>query len=400
VVEVKRGEKFFEWSNHLGNVLATVSDRKIAHSSNSSTIDYYEADIVSAQDYYPFGMIMPGRATNNGNGYQYGFNGQERSTEIGDNSYTAEFWQYDSRIGRRWNIDPVYQHSPYATLANNPISFVDPDGADTINITRTTTRVVGGTIKSNLDNYPSIKIPDRITRTGDINITAAEGNDIFRITDININIDENGNETRTSNTTTLELNNPQTFYQSGGHNMEGYIDDRYALAANAPTWLLQHYDKKSGGDIGIRSAMAYQKTIPFAAGLGKIVNVAYAVFGTTSLIRGVLSMGRGGVAYTTVGRWMSQAELKAMNTTGMIQQGAGGQTFVTTGGASSYMGAARGSVFVEFQVPTKSLLQGGKDGWFKMIGPDASKTMQYQLNKQGGVMLPQFKNLTGILQIK
>jgi hypothetical protein len=39
VVEVKRGEKFFEWSNHLGNVLAKVSDRKIAHNSNNSAID-------------------------------------------------------------------------------------------------------------------------------------------------------------------------------------------------------------------------------------------------------------------------------------------------------------------------------------------------------------------------
>jgi hypothetical protein len=48
VMEVRRGEKFFEWSNHLGNVLATVSDRKIAHSSDSSMIDYYTADVISA----------------------------------------------------------------------------------------------------------------------------------------------------------------------------------------------------------------------------------------------------------------------------------------------------------------------------------------------------------------
>jgi RHS repeat-associated protein len=132
VVEVKRGEKFFEWSNHLGNVLATVSDRKIAHTSNSSTIDYYEADIVSAQDYYPFGMIMPGRVFSNQNRYRYGINGQERSTELNENSYTADFWQYDSRVGRRWNIDPVVKddESPYMVLGNNPIVMVDPNGAD------------------------------------------------------------------------------------------------------------------------------------------------------------------------------------------------------------------------------------------------------------------------------
>ena len=71
--------------------------------------------------------------------YSYGFNGQEKDDEIAGegNSYTAEFWQYDSRLGRRWNIDPVvkYHESPYACFANNPIWFADPNGADSINVT-------------------------------------------------------------------------------------------------------------------------------------------------------------------------------------------------------------------------------------------------------------------------
>lgn len=46
---------------------------------------------------------------------------------------TAEFWQYDARIGRRWNVDPVVKEyeSPYAAFGNNPIWNVDPDGSDT-----------------------------------------------------------------------------------------------------------------------------------------------------------------------------------------------------------------------------------------------------------------------------
>jgi hypothetical protein len=55
-----RGLKEYELTNHLGNVLATVSDKKLGHSSNDSTVDYYNADVVSAQDYYPFGMLQPG----------------------------------------------------------------------------------------------------------------------------------------------------------------------------------------------------------------------------------------------------------------------------------------------------------------------------------------------------
>ena len=73
-----RGNKFFELSNHLGNVLATINDKKVqvddgTYAHNSSTgllgkvnntldgvLDYYKADLVTANDYYPFGMQMPG----------------------------------------------------------------------------------------------------------------------------------------------------------------------------------------------------------------------------------------------------------------------------------------------------------------------------------------------------
>jgi len=64
--------------------------------------------------------------------YRYGFGGHEKDNEISGvgNSYTAEYWQYDSRLGRRWNIDPVVKpwESSYATFSNNPIYFIDPNG--------------------------------------------------------------------------------------------------------------------------------------------------------------------------------------------------------------------------------------------------------------------------------
>ena len=79
-------------------------------------------------DYYPFGMAMPGRSFSS-NQYRYGFNGQEKDDEVSGsgNSYTAMFWQYDSRLGRRWNQDPKPNPSisNYATFANNPIFFTD-----------------------------------------------------------------------------------------------------------------------------------------------------------------------------------------------------------------------------------------------------------------------------------
>ncbi len=71
---------------------------------------------------------MPGRQFV-GTGYKYGFNGQEKDDEVaGAGSVnTAEYWEYDSRIGRRWNKDPIVKpwESSYACFANNPIYFSD-----------------------------------------------------------------------------------------------------------------------------------------------------------------------------------------------------------------------------------------------------------------------------------
>lgn len=43
---------------------------------------------------------------------------------------TAEYWQYNSRLGKRWNIDPVDQISisNFAVFRNSPIYFVDKSG--------------------------------------------------------------------------------------------------------------------------------------------------------------------------------------------------------------------------------------------------------------------------------
>jgi hypothetical protein len=61
--------------------------------------------------------------------YRFGFNGQEKVNEIAGtgNHNTALFWEYDTRLGRRWNLDPVDQISVsnYVTLGNNPIFGTD-----------------------------------------------------------------------------------------------------------------------------------------------------------------------------------------------------------------------------------------------------------------------------------
>ncbi len=77
---------------------------------------------------------MPGRDYN-AEKYRYGFNGHEMLNEIYGlgNLLLSENWEYSSRLGRRFETDPVTSPhlSPYACFADNPIWFKDPNGADT-----------------------------------------------------------------------------------------------------------------------------------------------------------------------------------------------------------------------------------------------------------------------------
>jgi hypothetical protein len=64
--------------------------------------------------------------------YKYGFNGMEKDDEVFGGAMTAEYWEYDIRLGRRWNRDKVVKswESGYTAFSNNPIIFVDPNGND------------------------------------------------------------------------------------------------------------------------------------------------------------------------------------------------------------------------------------------------------------------------------
>ena len=93
--------------------------------------------------------------------YRFGFNGQEKDDEVYGStgtSYTAQFWQYDPRIGRRWNLDPkpTVGISDYACFADNPIWFSDPLGnSATVFITADEDK--GGNEKTNTSAFNQLK---------------------------------------------------------------------------------------------------------------------------------------------------------------------------------------------------------------------------------------------------
>jgi hypothetical protein len=160
------GQKLYEIGNHLSNVITVIGDRRITgdnfnyvtasggnYTFSSVFNDYLYtpgtgthnrvtgsdgvADenspiVLSATDYGAWGDALESRSFYS-NKYKYGFNGMEKDNEMfsaSGTSYSAEFWQYDSRLARRWNIDPKPNPSisSYSAFALNPIAFNDLAG--------------------------------------------------------------------------------------------------------------------------------------------------------------------------------------------------------------------------------------------------------------------------------
>lgn len=84
--------------------MATISDRKIGIDlTNNGIADFYDAEVSSLHDYYPFGMEISARSFLS-NTYKYGFNGMEKDDELKGEGNSYHFG------------------------ANNPILFIDENG--------------------------------------------------------------------------------------------------------------------------------------------------------------------------------------------------------------------------------------------------------------------------------
>ncbi|NML21270.1 hypothetical protein HHL16_10325 [Pseudoflavitalea sp. G-6-1-2] len=130
------GNKSYELSNHLGNVLAVILDKKKGVDADANgTNDYYAAELVSATDYYPFGMQMPGRKWRLG-GYRYGFNGKENDDDVKGEGVQQDYGMriYDVRVGKFLSVDPITKSypelTPYQFASNTPIQATDLDGLE------------------------------------------------------------------------------------------------------------------------------------------------------------------------------------------------------------------------------------------------------------------------------
>ncbi|MCX6272345.1 MAG: hypothetical protein NTU44_14255, partial [Bacteroidetes bacterium] len=131
-----KGERNYELTNHLGNVMVILSDHKKGIDMNTNMIvDYYEPILKSTQDYYPGGMLMPGRSYSSDK-YRFGFNGKENDNEVKGTGNSQDYGMriYDPRIIRFNSVDPLTKkfpfYSPYHFAGNSFISAVDLDGKE------------------------------------------------------------------------------------------------------------------------------------------------------------------------------------------------------------------------------------------------------------------------------
>jgi hypothetical protein len=133
------GQKRYEFCDHLSNVRNVITDTRKSDRTGTSNPNFvfhrFATEDVGLYNMYAYGMpkTEPNDYINaSGFAYRYGFNGQEKVDEIagvGNHNTVSSFGreEYDTRLGRRWNLDPVDQVniSNYACFYNNPISIAD-----------------------------------------------------------------------------------------------------------------------------------------------------------------------------------------------------------------------------------------------------------------------------------
>lgn len=96
------------------------------------TIDEKTFEVISAQDYFPFGGIMENRSYTTGGNIndKYKFTEKERDTETNYDYFGARY--YDSELGIWRSVDPLSSQrpglTPYNYCQNNPLVLIDPTG--------------------------------------------------------------------------------------------------------------------------------------------------------------------------------------------------------------------------------------------------------------------------------
>jgi RHS repeat-associated protein len=166
----RKGIRQYELTDHLGNVRAVIGDRLKTETLGTATA--YKPELLSATDYFPFGMQMPERVVVDGEGYRYGFNGMEKENAVNEDGYTTAFRDYNTWRGAWTSQDPLQNYfapySPYNFVLNNPLYWTDPDGLFPVRkgekISRAGERNIFQKITNKTSRGRQLKEPEKLER--------------------------------------------------------------------------------------------------------------------------------------------------------------------------------------------------------------------------------------------
>ncbi|MEP6793942.1 MAG: RHS repeat-associated core domain-containing protein, partial [Saprospiraceae bacterium] len=129
------GNKHFEGSNHLGNVLSIFSNRAVPQDiNNDKIVDYFQLELMSVNDFSPFGVVMDRRSY--GILGRYGFNGKAKDDEIFGKMHEYDYGSriYYPQLGKFLSVDPLVKTFPFWTgyqfAGNTPVMAIDLDGLE------------------------------------------------------------------------------------------------------------------------------------------------------------------------------------------------------------------------------------------------------------------------------
>jgi RHS repeat-associated protein len=346
--------------------------------------------IVQENHYYPFGMNLVGIEKEGTPNHRFQFMGKEKESSFGLNWTETDWRGYEGQLGRFWQVDKMadkyWDFTPYHYVGNNPVNMTDPSGLegeipdqhlDEVEITA-----------SRLDPDPK---PEKIDKSFFIDFKNGKPTNNTEYPEIEVTASRIHDQPTTffPHVKFPKIPSAEELWKQINKHVQ--LDKLRRMVTEIPTNV---------STLGIFNALVTYLS-------PKLSMVLVPTIGTILY----MNSHNGGNNLTDkenvddewlkVGRWMSKDEYELMKTSGRMQEGAGGLTFVSTNGIDDYRGATQtGNIYVEFEVLKRNLLQGGKEGWYKSVGPNAMPMPKKWLSKQLGEFLPSIRNLSNILDTK
>ena len=155
------------------------------------------SNIVQANSYYPSGALVTDVQTSfqlgstSGGVQTHKFLGKELDRMYGLDWYDLGARRYDAAAETFWAMDPLceqyYHINPYAYCAGDPINYIDPNGCDTLNITRNQEKWLFGTpITAKGDDVFNVSVDNKT-----YSYKFSEGNWGERVNALNLEITDN-----------------------------------------------------------------------------------------------------------------------------------------------------------------------------------------------------------------